>query len=179
MWTKPNSEEQVIVEPKARRSFEQERRFLPAALEILETPPSPVRIALLLAICSFFTIALVWSALGRIDIVATASGKIQPSGRVKTVQPVEAGRISAVLASHGSQVRAGDVLLQLDSREARSDVAQLLIARVALKAEAARRRAALASAKELARMAEIRWDDEAPRICASESSLCCLQIWPS
>lgn len=161
-WTKPDSGEQADVEPKARRSLDQERRFLPAALEILETPPSPVRIVLLLVICSFFAIALIWSALGRIDIVATAAGKIQPSGRVKTVQPIEAGRISSVLVSQGSQVQAGEVLLQLESREARSDVAQLMIARGALKAEAARRRAALASAKDPARMAEIRWDDDVP-----------------
>src|SRR5262245_7799778 len=55
-----------------------DREFLPAALEILETPPSPMANALLLAICFFFAAALAWSYFGWLDIHAVAPGKIQP-----------------------------------------------------------------------------------------------------
>jgi hemolysin D len=51
-----------------------DHEFLPAALEILETPPSPVRIGLLAIICAFAATALAWSYFGRIDIIATAQG---------------------------------------------------------------------------------------------------------
>ena len=67
--------------------FVADREFLPADLEILETPPSPVRMALILIICALVVAALAWSWLGRIDIVAVAQGKIQPTGRVKVIQP--------------------------------------------------------------------------------------------
>src|SRR6516225_7591467 len=45
--------------------------FLPAALEILETPPSPNRMAFLMAICGFVVVALAWIYVGRIDIIAS------------------------------------------------------------------------------------------------------------
>ena len=57
-----------VSERSKRRSSD--REFLPAALEILETPPSPIKMALLLLICGFFATALVWSYFGRVDIVA-------------------------------------------------------------------------------------------------------------
>ncbi len=49
--------------------------FLPAALEIIETPPSPGLRYLMLVLCALFAIALAWSVLGRLDVVAVASGR--------------------------------------------------------------------------------------------------------
>jgi hemolysin D len=64
-----------------------ELAFLPAALEIVETPPSPVGRAIAIAIAAVFTVALAWASIGTVDIVAVAPGKIIPSGRTKTIQP--------------------------------------------------------------------------------------------
>jgi hemolysin D len=123
-----------------------DREFLPAALEILVTPPSPVAIALLLAICTLFFSALAWSYFGWIDIYAVAPGKIQPSGRSKVVQPLEAGKIFAIYVKNGSRVDAGDVLLALDPTEASADRdAQARDLESAI-GEAARRRTAVAAA---------------------------------
>lgn len=58
------------------RPHPEDLEFLPADLEILETPPSPVRMALILIICAFVAVALIWSWIGHIDIVAVAQGKI-------------------------------------------------------------------------------------------------------
>jgi hemolysin D len=88
--------------------------FLPAALEIQERPPSPVGRAIIWTLVAFFVIALVWSSVGRIDIVATAQGKIIPSGHVKVIQPVEIGSVRAIHVVEGQQVKAGDVLIELD-----------------------------------------------------------------
>ena len=60
-------------EPRRRQH---EIAFLPAALEITETPPSPVGRAIGATIIAAFCIALVWATLGSVDIVATATGKI-------------------------------------------------------------------------------------------------------
>ncbi len=73
-----------------------DQEFLPAALAILETPPSPVRIGLLWAICLLMGFAIGWSYFGQTDILAVAQGKIQPTGRVKTIQPLETGRVVAL-----------------------------------------------------------------------------------
>ena len=67
----------------ARRG--EELAFLPAALEIVETPPSPIGRAIGATIILLFCAGLVWAWWGTIDIVASATGKIVPSGRTKAV----------------------------------------------------------------------------------------------
>lgn len=117
--------------------------FLPAALEILETPASSVRIAFLWTICLLASSALLWAYLEKIDIVATAQGKIQPAGRVKTIQSLESGRVSSVVATNGAPVKKGDVLLKLDAGDAQSDETALIGNLTALEGEIARRKAVL------------------------------------
>src|ERR1700757_2246287 len=73
-----------------RRSRD-EQAFLPAALEIVETPVTPYADAIILSIMALFCIAFAWASLGKVDIVAAAYGKIIPSGRTKIVQPFETG----------------------------------------------------------------------------------------
>src|SRR5690349_2282581 len=92
----------------SRRRHELE--FLPAALEIVETPPSPVGRATAATLVGLFCIALAWAYLGYVDIVATAPGKIVPSGRTKVVQPLEIGVVRAIHVHDGQTVKAGDVL---------------------------------------------------------------------
>ncbi|WP_315716584.1 MULTISPECIES: HlyD family type I secretion periplasmic adaptor subunit [unclassified Bradyrhizobium] len=90
------------------------REFLPAALEIVETPASPVGRAVAGTIMLFFVIAIGWSIVGHVDIIASAQGKIVPTGRTKTIQPLEAGVVAAIHVQDGDKVHAGDVLVELD-----------------------------------------------------------------
>jgi hemolysin D len=108
-----------------------ERAFLPAALEVVETPPSPTGRALLWIIIIFFVIALAWAILGRVDIQATATGRIIPSGETKTIQPLNAGVIKGIYVRNGQHVRAGDLLIALDPTQTgaeRDQAADALIA---------------------------------------------------
>jgi hemolysin D len=100
-----------------RRTHErrgEELAFLPAALEIVETPPSPIGRAIGVTIILLFCAALGWSWWGTIDIVASATGKIVPSGRTKVIQPFETGVVRSIRAQDGQVVKAGDVLIELD-----------------------------------------------------------------
>lgn len=99
--------------------------FLPAALEIQEKPPSPAGRAVIWSIVVFFSIAVLWAFLGSIDIVATAQGKIIPSGRVKIIQPMEIGVVRYIHVEEGQQVKAGDVLLELDPTATQADLGRL------------------------------------------------------
>lgn len=90
------------------------RQFLPAALEIMETPASPTGRAVGATIILAFAIAIIWATFGRVDIIATASGKIVPTGRTKTIQPLEAGIITSILVRDGDWVTAGQTLIELD-----------------------------------------------------------------
>jgi hemolysin D len=90
------------------------RQFLPAALEILETPASPVGRSVGATIILFFVLAMTWAIFGHVDIIATAAGKIVPTGRTKTIQPLETGIVSAIHVQDGDVVTAGQVLIELD-----------------------------------------------------------------
>ena len=90
------------------------RQFLPAALEIMETPASPVGRATGGTIILFFAIAIAWASFGHVDIIATAPGKIVPTGRTKTIQPLETGVVAAIHVQDGDHVAAGQVLIELD-----------------------------------------------------------------
>jgi hemolysin D len=134
--------------PKRPRPYRSDQAFLPASLELLEMPPSPVRMWLISAICLFFGVALVWAWIGRIDIVASAHGKIEPEGRIKVVEPLMTGKILRIHARDGDQVRVGQVLIELDPTEAIAREAALKASLASYRAEAARRLAEVASARD-------------------------------
>jgi hemolysin D len=108
-------EKKVVPFPGAARQRDRdELAFLPAALEIVETPPSPIGRAIGASIIAIFVLTLLWACLGHVDIVATATGKIIPTGHSKLVQPFETGVVRAIQVADGQTVEAGDVLIELD-----------------------------------------------------------------
>ena len=46
--------------------------FMPAALEVQETPPSPIGRAIIWTIVIVFIVAVVWGIVGKMDVVAVA-----------------------------------------------------------------------------------------------------------
>jgi hemolysin D len=156
------------VEP--RRVLPGEYEFLPAAIEILESPQSPLRSMILMTICGFAAAALAWSFVGRIDIIASAQGKIQPVGRTKTIQPLQTGKVVKVDVANGQTVKSGDTLVELDSGEAEADEATLRANLVSLKAEVLRRTIALEAATKRAATASmpIAAPDIPPQVAARE-----------
>ena len=96
------------------RREQDELAFLPAALEIVETPPSPIGHAIGATIVTLVCLGLIWSIFGHVDIIAFAQGKVVPSGRVKLIQPLETGVVRAIRVHDGQSVKAGDVLIELD-----------------------------------------------------------------
>jgi hemolysin D len=128
---------------QAIRRNESELAFLPAALEIVETPPSPIGRAIGLSILAAFCIALLWAVFGSVDIVATAPGKIIPSGRTKTVQPFESGVVRAIRVRDGQSVKTGDVLVELDPTMTEAERDHFKSDHISAELEVARLRAAL------------------------------------
>jgi hemolysin D len=103
------------------RRTRDEREFLPAALEIMDTPPSPVGRAIGFTIIAVAIIAIGWAGLGQVDIVATASGRIVPQGKTKIVQPADTGIVTAIHVADGDHVTSGDALIELNSIQALAD----------------------------------------------------------
>ncbi|MDB5799911.1 MAG: hemolysin secretion protein [Rhodocyclales bacterium] len=98
-----------------------EAQFLPAALSLQETPLSPApRVAMWLLI-AFAFITLLWATFGKIDVVASAQGKIVPNDRVKTIQPLDRSTVKAIHVTDGQAVKAGDVLIEFDDATSQAD----------------------------------------------------------
>ncbi|GAA5181131.1 HlyD family type I secretion periplasmic adaptor subunit [Niveibacterium umoris] len=128
-----------------------EREFLPASLELMETPPSPLPRRMMWTLIALIGFTLAWAFFGRVDIVAVASGKIVPSGYSKTIQSPELAVVRRIHVENGQFVKAGETLVELDATGAESDrdramqawvAARLAAARAATLVEALRRGAA-------------------------------------
>lgn len=101
----------------------QETEFLPAILEVTETPPSPTGRLVMWTILLFIVVGIIWALVGHINEVAVASGKVIPTGQVKTVQVKNKGIIKEIFVREGQHVSEGDKLVVLDptSTEANYD----------------------------------------------------------
>jgi hemolysin D len=131
----------------AARADAEDAAFLPAALEIVETPASPAGRAVVWTIIAIFCICLAWASISHVDIVASASGKIVASGGTKVIQPFEMGIVRAIHVHDGQQVRAGDTLVELDPTINQSDRDHLRSDLTATELEIARLKAGLADMK--------------------------------
>jgi hemolysin D len=98
-----------------------ELEFLPAALEIVETPPPPLPRVIALSVVGLLLTTIAWACLSKVDVVSTAAGQIVPAGGGKIVQPLEAATVKAIYVHDGQAVRKGQVLIELDPVDTLSD----------------------------------------------------------
>ncbi len=123
----------------------EEADFLPAALEVVERPVSPTARVTAWLLLGLFAVALLWLALGRVDVVASAPGKLVPADDVKLIQPGAGGIVHAILVRDGQRVRAGQPLVELDPTVSDADAAQAGKALETAMLDAARLRAILSA----------------------------------
>jgi hemolysin D len=120
-----------------------ELAFLPAALEIVETPPSPTGRATGATLMVLFALALIWACFGHVDVIASATGKIVPGGRVKLIQPFETAVVRAIHVRDGQSVKAGEVLIELDATMTMAEQEHIRSDLIAAQLDVARLHAAL------------------------------------
>lgn len=89
--------------------------FSPGLLRIQAQPPRPFARAILYALLILFGLLLIWAAFGKLDVVASAEGKLLPQSYLKIVQPSEQGVIREILVNEGQHVKAGEVLMRMDT----------------------------------------------------------------
>lgn len=104
------------------RSDTEDKEFLPTAVEILETPPSPMGRMLVWAVLILFVLVILWSFIGEIDEVVVARGKVIPIGYTKVLQSEDKGIVKRILVQEGQKVKEGELLMELDRTMSESDL---------------------------------------------------------
>jgi hemolysin D len=151
VWAEPHGKRAFYSTMSWAKTFNKndpEVEFYPAALEVLETPPSPSGRAIAGIIMLFFVIALSWACLGKVDINMTAQGKILPTERTKVIQPAETGVVKVIHVQDGQQVKTGDVLIEIDSTISEAEKDRLQNEWVSAQLEVARLRAAVSESDD-------------------------------
>ena len=99
--------------------------FAPQLLRLQESMPNPLGRAVLKALLVLLAALILWAAIGRLDIVAVAEGKLVPQSYLKIVQPAESGIVKEILVREGEVVRSGQVLMRMDALAADADAKAL------------------------------------------------------
>lgn len=125
-----------------------ERAFLPAHLELTETPLSAAPKWAARLIILFALLALAWALIGKMDIMAVAQGKTAPDGRSKTIQSLETAVVKEIAVQNGEAVKAGQVLVELTAVGSDSDYTQSSQALQAARLTKLRQEAVLSAVKQ-------------------------------
>ena len=140
---------------------------------ILDQPSATLPQRLILGGIAFCTAFIVWSWFGQIEEVGKAQGKLVPKGDTYKVEPIELGKVSHIAVQEGEQVRAGQVLIELDMELAQKEVERIEQLLNAYQTELAQKQtllegvhlqarthARISASETLAQQAAIAWSQE-------------------
>ncbi|MEK9499307.1 HlyD family type I secretion periplasmic adaptor subunit [Photorhabdus sp. P32] len=99
--------------------------FLPTHLALSQRPPSPFARYTAITLSVGVIIALLWAYLGKLDVQATATGRLLVSGRSQIIQAYEQSRVTAIHVQNGQRVTKDAPLLTLDTLGVNQDIARL------------------------------------------------------
>lgn len=136
-------QEKVAADSKLKHMNEHEKEFLPAVLEVTETPPSHAARLLTYLIMLMFTVLILWSVLGKIDIIATATGKLMPASNIKTIQTLVDSEIEEIYVQEGQYVKEGQDLIKFNQTEVQANIRRIKNEMKALEIAVARLQALL------------------------------------
>lgn len=136
-------QEKAAADSKLKHMNEHEKEFLPAVLEVTETPPSHAARLLTYLIMLMFTVLILWSVLGKIDIIATATGKLIPASSIKTIQTLVDSEIEEIYVQEGQYVKEGQDLIKFNQTEVQANIRRIKNEMKALEIAVARLQALL------------------------------------
>ncbi|MBW4552878.1 MAG: HlyD family secretion protein [Aphanocapsa sp. GSE-SYN-MK-11-07L] len=92
--------------------------------DLVDTLPRVWTRGLLYFLVTFAAVILPWAALSKVDETGNARGRLEPKNRTLKLDAPVAGTVTAVRVKEGKTVKAGQVLLELESELARSELQQ-------------------------------------------------------
>ncbi len=133
----PNSRSAVIDKPTQAQARESavnpttatnttfDRNWSLGLQNLLEEPPATFPRHLLLGGVVFFLAFGTWAWLGKVQDIGQARGRLVPQGEVYKLNPAQSGKAVRLAVQEGDLVKAGEVLVELDTTDASSEVVRL------------------------------------------------------
>ena len=94
--------------------------------ELLDALPKAWTRSLLYVLVAFAGIILPWTMLSKVDETGSARGRIEPKGATQKLDSPVGGGVTVVRVKEGETVRAGQLLLELDSDVLRTELQQVV-----------------------------------------------------
>jgi hemolysin D len=94
--------------------------------ELLDALPRAWTRSLLYLLIGFAVIVLPWSMLSKVDETGSARGRIEPKGATQKLDSSAGGSVTVVRVKEGETVKAGQILLELESDVLRTELDQVL-----------------------------------------------------
>ncbi len=93
--------------------------------ELLDAVPKTWTRSLLYALVVFTAVILPWSVLSKMDETGSARGRIEPKGALQKLDIATTGTVTAVKVKEGDNVKAGQVLVELESDVLRTQLQEV------------------------------------------------------
>ncbi|AFZ35750.1 response regulator receiver protein [Stanieria cyanosphaera PCC 7437] len=120
--SKNNTE--LVLSPNKLPSPSQEDWSL-ATKDLLDALPRVWTKGLFYLLIMFTAVVLPWSILAKVDETGMARGKLEPKAKIIELDAPVAGTVVAIDVKEGESVKAGQVLLEIESDVMRADLEQL------------------------------------------------------
>jgi multidrug resistance efflux pump len=129
------AQKDYVLKHSRKRDKELKYDFMPSMLEIIERPAHKAGTIIIFGIFTLLIAAIIWACLSEVDIVVTSSGTMQPVGNICSLNTYTSGSVKAINAEEGAYVKAGDVLIELDTQSIDIDVESLTQQKEVLEAQ--------------------------------------------
>lgn len=110
--------------PEVARSVPERDEWSSLTRELIDTLPRVWTRGLLYCLVLFTAIALPWASLSKVDETGRARGRLEPQGKTIRVDAPVTGTVTALRVREGQTVKAGQVLLELESEVVQAELQQ-------------------------------------------------------
>lgn len=111
--------------------------FMPSLLEIIEKPSHIAGKVIIIGIALLLLVSIIWAALSKINVIVSGTGNISPQNSIVTIKSTISGVVSKINYSDGDYVKAGDLLVTLETENIDAQINKLEDSINRLKIEAA------------------------------------------
>ncbi|BAZ26535.1 HlyD family secretion protein [Kalymmatonema gypsitolerans NIES-4073] len=94
--------------------------------ELLDALPKAWTRSLLYVLVAFAGIVLPWTMLSKVDETGSARGRIEPKGATQKLDSPVGGGVTVVRVKEGETIKAGQILLELESDVLRTELQQVM-----------------------------------------------------